>query len=231
MKYKNIVDRINEIKESDITMDTFVELNRIAKKLDYVHEKQMNKNKISDNVQYNTIKTYLNEVVFTKLKDQLGFSDDVINNIMYYINYGDRLDNIYVFDENIVARVKNYGEEESVNTYFIPNKGLMDITSKAFAKVSNNLEFDHSLVNSLNNIFGPMLELNKIVNLDYKTITYSTPRINIYLDSSITKMLDKYDDKFFYYNVNLIDNHLTLLHRDYDIYMVREMLEEKSKTK
>ncbi len=228
MGYRSILNDIKDVYNSEFTMETFARLGDIAKRMSKEYEKAKKKNKNDARIHYNVVNATLNEVVFYKLKATFHFRDEVINRMMYFVNFGERLEDVMVFDGNIIVKIKNI---DTSSLYLSPDESLIEITSRDFEKVSNKLDFNKSLINSINNHIGPVVENDSLLRIDDKKIQYQIPRLSIYVNGSITKLLVRHGDDFFYYDANLIDNHLTLTNRECPIYILSEMLDENSKIK
>ena len=227
MGYKSIISEIKDFYANDLTMESFKELKEIGDKINVIYQKALSKKKIDAKVNYNAMLAYLNEVVFYKLKETLHFEDEVINNIIRLINYGDKIVDIYVFDGNVVGILNNNDKEES---YLIPNDTFIEITKIDFAKLSSNKNFKKSLINSLNTVLGTLFNGEEVLKLN-ENVDYEINYLNIYINPTINKILVKYEDNIMYYDIKIIDNELVLANNEYKVNYLSSILESNSKRK
>ena len=90
MKYQDILEGLKKIYREDFTMDAFRELGLLNKKINEISIKQdMNNSKNEEN--YYEVKKCLEDILYLKLKDRLGFEDEIINKIIDNIGYAENI--------------------------------------------------------------------------------------------------------------------------------------------
>ena len=234
MGYKKIYSEISKIYESDFTMDSLKELHDIASEVCIIRDKAMKKHKNDSIIRCNAIMLYLNEIAFTKLKEKLHFDDDMINRIIPCINYIEDVEDIYVFDGNIV--IKMIENSNNVSIKFIPTSDFMDITSIAFDN-SDNIEFKKNLVDSLNSDLDFVLNSHMSLRINENKIEYNNSNTNIYVNNNLqyiidsndnnhkaTRIIIKYNDKFLYYDMKINNNKFIMSRNEYKVYSLSDML-------
>lgn len=161
------------------------------------------------------------------LARKLGYSDMVIKTILHQAYTKDGIQNIYVFDDNVVIETTDHKQT------IYPRLGLVDITSDSFyvgdAKIVETL-----IVKTINLQIGELLEFkdNKINYLDDDTVIYCNCSFNELKEFIAKQEIDKIkflvkaDDFISYYSLEKKDGFIKLNKCEYAPDSLAEKLGE-----
>ena len=249
MEYSDIIVEIKDLNSNDFNMDSFRNLGIICKRINNIYDDELKEKRIDATVRYATVKEYFNAIVFDLLKEKLEFEDEVINKIIYYINFAHRILDIYVLDGNVIIKAtSDINEDNKTISYFVSDS-FIDITSKNFVKGMdlkvykdfftsaldkalkvelNDKIFSDKLISNNGNINYNIDNLNIYSNKSLKEIM----RINIDVTKEVAKLFIKHNnDELYYYDMKIHYGYFELAHNDYKIKIVSEILDKKNKIK
>ena len=222
-------------------METFKEIVNINKRINEIAIKEDMTNTIK-NYNYHAIKSYLEDVTFEKLKSKLDYEDEVIKKLSEYACYMENIDEVYVLDGFIASCVHdNHG-----NSHFILEDNFLDITSSGFNNIRNNMVFKKLISDSINNYLKYYLALDSLLHFKKNgKFIYSNNNINIYLNSSLSdmnrinnensneviKIIVKYNDEIYYFDMKIRDGYLVIYQNQYEINKISDKLNGNVKKK
>ena len=251
MEYDQIIMNFSKIINDNFNMQILRELRNIytALKRAYRYEKlKVNSNKNLCAIIYEKYLTYINDSVMLKLKEISDFNDKILNKIIYYISSVDKIDDIYILGQDVIAKYNIndfYQNYSSVPQYVSLESNYMDISSKAFAKESSNF-YIRLVAMSINNVVKPLInnyESDEILIANGDSISYRVPDLKIYCNhdltdilsdesgEKITKVLVTYRDKMFNLDMKLRYDYVILCYKDCEIKSLSEILNTKEKQK
>lgn len=252
MNYKVVIKNFKDIINSEFTIDDLNDLKGVYLGLDVVYnttisniynnyskeEKEIKVDEATREFKDNL--DYVDEEVYTKLKDKLGFENEVIDTIMSLLKRNQNIEDIYVIDgvvilkESIKKKTKLVMQEENE---------FIEITSNNFASDYNDSVISLLIV-SLNDLLKKYIFPNEefdLLKIDNKKIMYAIPDLNIYVNRSIddivitengtkvTKLIVTYNDQIFYFDMKINNCHITLSQNEFKVNVISDMLTPKGK--
>ena len=162
------------------------------------------------------------------LERKLGYSDMVIKTILHQVYTTDKIQNIYVFDDNVVIETTDHKQK------ICPKLGLIDITNISFYASGDDERVETLIVKTIDLQIGELLEFKdgKIKYLDDDTIVYcscSFDELKKYISSndlSQIKLLVKAADFISYYSLEKKDGFIKLNRCKYEPDNLSEKLGE-----
>ena len=248
MEYTDIIKRIETLENNDFTMESFKEVGDLYQKINSIYASLLLDKKIDAKTNYVNTIVKLNNIVFNKLKEKLGFEDEVINEIVSLAPFFSFLLDIYVLDGNVIVKIKSYDNKKELS--YLITKGFYDVASRDFTRELNYSFYKEFFTDAMNNamipIFKEKMEKGKLLNINDGHIGYNLDNLNIYTDKSLkeimktnsdvtkerAKVLIKYNhDEIYYYDLKIHYAYFELLHNDYKVNKISDMLKEKMKVK
>ena len=247
MGFEIIIDGIRRLEREDFTFDSIKFAGVIEHKLNNIVVTELLSHKYYAKENYQILHNHLRDVLYTKMKDALDFDDEVIEKMVDLIKYSNRLEDIYVFDGNVIAKVLSTdGFEVKDVTHLYPTAGFRELTTLAFNDSFKELAVRDLIVAHLNNAIKPMIESN-VYNVDPIAsdgleIGYTFQGIEVYLNRGlkeidriynknkrdVTKVLIKVDEENYYsYDLKCRDGYMILAQNDFTLKKVSEMLDSK----
>ena len=241
MEYGEIIKEIGNINGEEFTMDSFQKIGNICKEINRVYRDSMVNSRLDAEDHYIQVKEYLNDIVFDKLKEKLGFENEIIRKIVEILNFADRIKDIYVLDGNVIVELMT---NESSVTFLLHGNGLMDINSYQFSSQNDEYEYKKSLVSLLNDAIPKLLKndsLNESLKLEDNLISYNISDLNVYANHSLsdmfmdnsgnTKTLVRYGNELGYFDIRRHNGYLVLANNDYRVNKLSTMLKNETKVK
>lgn len=161
------------------------------------------------------------------LERKLEYSDMVIKTILHQVYTTDEIQNIYVFDDNVVIETSDHKQR------ICPKLGLIDITNISFYASGDDAKVETLIVKTINLRIGELLEFKdgKIKYLDDDTIVYcscSFDELKKHISSddlSQIKLLVKAADFISYYSLEKSDGIIKLNRCKYEPEDLRKKLD------
>lgn len=247
MEYKDAIKMISDIDLEDLTIDSFKKIGDIYQIINTTYGSSLLNKKMDAKTNYLNVSTFFNAVVYEKLKEKLGFDDEVINEILSLGPFFSNVLDIYVIDGNVIVKLKDRDNKE---VSYLITKGYYDVSSKDF---TNELDyniykgfFTDSMNNAMASIFKEKWEKGKILNVHEGKIGYNLDNLNIYVNKplkevmrintdvtkEVAKVLVKHDnDEIYYYDLKIHYAYLELARNDFKVNKISEMLKKKGKVK
>ena len=247
MKYKEIFNELDEIINSDFNMSDFRKLNKIWQNINYIYGGELLDQRLDAKSHYDIVKNKVNEVLYAKLKEKLDFEDEVINQLLAFTMFTEKVEDLYVLDGIVIAKMKAYVHGEPKDILFFPgNNEFNNIATEKFNNLDNN-EFKTFLAQSLSNLIKPLIkdrvDVDEALVMNNDTFTYNVSDLNVYINSLLSnilsdntgskvhKILVTYEDLIFYFDMKLRDNYIIISQNDFKIHSISEMLNQKNKVK
>ena len=247
MEYQSIVNEISRMYNEEFNMDSFKTCGSLNKRINMIAINDDFRD-VKKEYDYYAIKNYLEDMVFHKLKEKLGYEDEIIKKIISYLSFAEVIDEIFVIDGNVLVKVlSKTTSDPEYKVYFIPEKGFYDITSVNFSNTENYGMIKELVVNSINNIFKSNIDINKALDLNNNgSIKYRELGLNIFinkplselgkindeLNNDVIKVIVKYKfDKIYTFDMKLRDGYLVIYQNEYNVNKVSEALNTSSKKK
>ena len=240
MNYNEIIEAIKVIKHDNFTMDSFKKVGLINRRNNQLLRANVGHNKEKAEETYLMIKNMLEEVVYQKLQDKLGFESETINKLVNIIKYSENIEEVYVFDGYIATRISSMNENKDyASSFFIIEEGFFDITSNDFNDTNKYNIVKKLIVESINNVFN---SCEKLLYLkDNGEIKYNISNLNIYINCSLNylgiinnksnnetiKVIVKHGkDEIYYFDIKLRDGYL-VIYQNESLNKVSELLDDK----
>ena len=247
MGYQDIINEIRGLYYDEFNMDSYRKLGSINKKINQVAINQ-NVNDTGNVHNYNVTKNYLEEVAFSKLKEKLGYEDEVIKKIVSYISYSEAISEIYVVDGIVLVKaLSKTNDNKEYKSFIILQNGFYDIASINFNNTANFGILKKLLVDSINHIFKTNIYDTKALEINNNgDIRYKESDLNIFINCSLNKLgminekmnneiikvIIKYqNDQIFSFDMKLRDGYLVIYQNEYNVNKVSETLNNESKIK
>lgn len=247
MEYKDIIREIKEMYDNDFNMDSFRCAGRINKKINKIAINQ-NMKDVRKEYNYHAIKNYLEEMVFNKLKEKLGYEDEVIKKIIKYLSYAEAIHEIYVIDGIVAVKaLSKTNNSPEIKSFFIPEDGFCDITSANFNNISGYGVLKELIVGSINKVISNNLGIiEPLILKENGEINYSKYNINIFLNSNLShlgkineninndiiKILVKRGiNEIYYFDMKLRDGYLVIYQNEFPVNKVSSILNDNVKVK
>lgn len=249
MDYVDIIKKMNEIEQEDFTMERLKEVGTIVQNIYYIYGRELMNKKTDAKVRMMNVIDQLNCVVFNKLKDKLGFENEVINKILGIINFFNQVIDIYILDGNIIVKLKVHDSEDVVS--YVKADGFYDISSKEF---TDGLDYEfykcfflETMNNALSLEFKEKFEKGNLLNINKNLeIGYNLDNLEIYINKSlrelmqlntdvskeVAKVIIKHkNDELYYFDLKVHYAYFELAHNDYKVNILSDMLKKKDKVK
>lgn len=247
MGYEKTINDINRLENDEFTFDSLKFAGIIKHELWNILINEIKNGKVYAQHNYDILNNRLHDVIYDKLKEKLDFEDEVIETIIDLINFSQRLEDIYVLDGNVIAKVlSTTGFEPKEVTYLYPITGFNELTNVSFNDVIKETIVRDLIVNGLNNSIKPLMKNNEEnldpVILDNLEIRYGLRGINIYLDmplheinklyqegkNGVIKVLVKLGMEDFYsFDMKIRDGFVIFSQNDFEVQKVNEILNRK----
>ena len=246
MDYKKIIDEIEEMCGNNFTTDSFQTARTINRQMNKSFNSFSTINKERELNNFLKVKSYLEDVVFYKLKEKLGYDDEVIRKLVSYLNFSGNIEEVYVIDGYTAVKIGNDGEININSSNFIPEGNFSDISSLDYNDSDGNLVIKKLVVNGINNFFRERFNNEDVLVLKNSGyISNNIPGLYIFINSSLShlneinekhiaevaKMLVKYGDDIYYFDVKIRDNYLIFHYNDFEINKIFELLNTQNKIK
>ena len=248
MEYDSIIKRINTLENNDFTMDSFKEVGDLYQTINNIYGHSLLNKKIDAKTNYVNLIVRLNSIVSSKLKEKLGFEDEIINQIMSMYPFFSYILDIYVLDGNVIVRLKSHDNSKEIS--HLISKGFYDVSSKDFTRELNYSFYKEFFTDAMNNAMVPLfkekMEKGKLLNINNKQIDYNLNNLNIYINKSlkeimkintdvnkeVAKVLIKHNhDELYYFDLKIHYAYFELAHNDYKVNKLSEILDGKVKVK
>ena len=246
MEYSEIIKEINQMYDEDFNMDSFRYLGILDKRIKEIAYKE-DLSDVEKEYNYHAVNSYLEEFAFAKLKDKLGYEDEVIYKIMKYISYADAIEEIFVIDGYVMVKAVTNVNINERKSFFIPEDGFYDISSANFNDSNNSLILKELIITGINNILNDNLDIKKplIINGNGDAI-YNKKNINIFINrkmsdlakinamdnNEIIKVLVRSSfDKIDYFDMKLHNGYLVTYQNEYPVNKVSSALRSVRKVK
>lgn len=247
MGFDIVINGIKRLEREDFSLDSIKFAGVIEHELNNTVVNQLLNRKYYAKENYQILHNHLKDVLYRKMKEKLDFEDEVIEKMMDLTKYSNRLEDIYVLDGNVIAKVLSTdGLTLKEVTYLYPTSGFRELTTLTFNDSFNKLIVRDLLVTHLNNVIKPMIRSNMEnidpIASDGLEIGYTFPNIEVYLDRGlkeidriynesknyITKVLIKVNEENYYsYDLKCRDGYMILAQNDFTLKKVSEILEAK----
>lgn len=252
MDYKVVIKNFKDIINSEFTIDDLNDLKGVYLGLNVVYNKKISD--IYDNYskddkdikldeetkEFKNNLDYVDDEVYIKLKDKLGFENEVIDTIISLLKRNQNIEDIYVIDGVVILK-------ESINKQ---TKLVMQEENKFIEITSDKFESNYNdsvislLIVSLNDQLKKYIfkdEEFDLLKIDNKKIMYAIPNLNIYVNRSIddivitengtkvTKLIVTYNDQIYYYDMKINNCLITLSENEFKVNVISDMLNPKGK--
>ncbi len=241
--YTDITKKIDRIENSTLTIDNLKELARINGEINDIYIAEKNSGRIDAKIRFNTMKGKLYELAFIKLKEKLDFDNEIIDVILYFLSYVERINEIYVLDGNVIIKMISNNDSEKKISYFVSTNGFMDVESKKFTNDFNDISYKEYYVKALNNAIMPYLnkEILKIQNNEIVCL----PNVKLYSDYSLrdvmltktyvlnetVKIILDDNEQLYSFDMKVGYGNFYLIPNSYPISKILELLDNKDKIK
>lgn len=249
MNYGEIYDELKRIEESEFNYQEFNNLSNIFSALHFMYGKEyMNKEKDAKS-RYDAAIRKATNVAAKKLKEILPVSDKTISNIIFLMNFTDTIEEAYIIDDCINAKILSRMAEPINNyerTHLIIDKKYMNIEFDDFYDKDDCL-FKKFLCHSLNNALSSSLYIpgvKEFLLIKDGIIKSNVVGLTVYIDhtiskilsddtgSLITKLLVNYENKMYSFVMKIHDEYVVLGDNPEKPIILSEVLgKEKEKNK
>lgn len=196
MEYSEIIGIINKMYDEDFNMDSFRYLGILYKRINEIASKQDLSN-VEKEYNYHAVSSYLEEFAFTKLKEKLGYEDEVINKIIKYINYAEVIEEIYVVDGFVIVKAVTNINNSERKSFFIPENGFYDINTANFNDSNVSQTLKELIIKGINNIINDNIGIDKPLTVNGNgDVVYNKKNINVYINKKLSELA----------KINAIDN-------------------------
>ena len=241
MEYKNILEKLAEINDSNFTMNSLIELAKLWQKASCVYGTEQLEKRIDAKECYDEVSGKIREVAFDKLKNKLGFEDEVINKIVSLMVITDKIEEIYVLDGYVASKLSNNQYTLNQEELVFASK-FVNITSKEFNDSDDKLK--NLVVKSISNAILPLVNVknpNGVVVVNDGTVRYNVTEINIYLNHTLneilsdttgllmTKIFVKYKDTILCFDLKVNGEYIFIGKDEDKVNISSEMLNNKEK--
>ena len=246
MEYSEIINEINQMYDEDFNMDSFRYLGILDKKIKEIASKE-DLHDVEKEYNYHAVNNYLEELAFTKLKEKLGYEDEVIYKIMKYISYADVIEEIFVVDGYVIVKAVTNVNVNEKKTFLIPEDGFYDISSANFNDSNNSLILKELIITGINNILNDNLDIKKPLILNGNgDVIYNKKNVSIFINRKISDLakinaMDNNEiikvlvrsnlDKIDYIDMKLQDGYLVTYQNEYPVNKVSSALRSVRKVK
>lgn len=250
MEYTKIINEIKNLENEEMTIEKFRIAGRIKKEMDRLFIRDVFEKKVDAEYQFDNAREMLETMIFQQLKEKLGFEDEVITKMVYFLDFAERLEDIYVLDGLVMVKVISSAyHKPTLVSYLAPSQGINEITS-AYFNNSFNYPIKNLLVGALNNVLNPLfkdyLNGDDVLLLENGNLIYNLPQLSIYFDKSIkeieqinkeninstVKILVKYGvEELYSYDLKIRNGYAILSENDFQVKKVSEMLDTKKMVK
>lgn len=242
MEYNDILKELENVDDINFTMYDLIKLSNIFLKANCQYSKELFEKREDAKERYDEVYDRVYEVAFDRLKDKLGFEDEVIERIITLVENHDNIKDIYVIDGNVIARLRenaNFPRKE-VNVFML-QRGFIDINSNEF---NNGNDHDNELlVNAFNSLLKTLINDKDKLLLDYHNgvINYNDINLHIYINHNLddimkdsnglasSEILIKYNNMLLSFDMIIRNNCVSFKKNDYQVNVISSMLNENTK--
>ena len=142
MKYDNIIKEIDNLNAVDFTMESFKTIGILSQTINRMYGTSLMENDQDARKEYDIVRGHLHNTIFDILKRKLGYEDEIINNILSFMDFANSIQEIYVINDNVVVNLKTKGiDGEKEILYSLPNDISYEFILNDYEdnKVSNKL--------------------------------------------------------------------------------------------
>lgn len=248
MNYNIVIERLNEIINSKLTMESLMEIRGlyIISKYIYSQELAIANNRNNCTIKYEKHIIDMNQLILNKLKSELMVDEFTINKIFTTIRDGfEYADDIYILNDidNKFIITKNATDKQTLSLSW--SNGFKDITSNDFNVNNEDAYFTKLIAGSLNNSIKTLIqngvEPDDILEINGNKVNYVLPELNIYANrnfndiiindngTKITKILVIYQNQMLYFDMKIYHGYVILSQNDIEITKLSEELRQKTK--
>ena len=241
MDYNTLLNELSAILDGEFNIDTFYEIKKLYVYMMRTYREELEKKKSDYKkclIEFDKYMTIFRNMVWSKIKESLGFSIDVTNRIASFILSSDRIEDIYVINDTVF--VKNDNEENPLLTS--PEYNYSSITSEKFIGDNKKHGMTNLVVYSINNMLKSIIMNEDFVDIENDKIIYKAP-VNIYINRTIadiksdqtgtkvTNVLVTYGDEVLFLEMKNRSGYITIYESLSPLQVVSHMLDEKNNQK
>ena len=212
MGYEKILIVLGFVSDTGISMKALRKLAGLFQEANITYGEELLTNRPDAKKRYDEVVDRIKEVAFDKLKNKLGFEDEVIEKIISLMMLTNKIEDIYVIDGMVLSKLKKTelvkeGSELAklndelmslkTNALYSASNGVFNnIDSDAFNSIENE-NFKSLLVESLNGLVKPFIKsLDSNFKYDDEAVIairdkviYMVDNLNIYLNNTLKGIL------------------------------------------
>lgn len=253
---KKVTETIDEFFESlcnEFDMDKLLDLRRVYSGLihEYLAKEDIGdtsksiaisiankRNLNTENKNINTIAFEILRGIYSRvLKKKLGYSDSVIDVILYNVLTIDNITEIYVYDDKVVFETSSKEKGKSKIVKPTVAKRFIDITSSDFY-INGDKNLLNFIIQSINNSVGGLFSgetgITKLLKIENNRINYDISNLEILINHSFNDLASNPKDDIklqvksgnieYYFKMKVSNDYVTLIQYEPNVDCLSEKL-------
>ena len=239
MENDEILKQIEILENDDFTMESFKTFGNIIQRINQMFNSDIIKDKVVLDY-YLRIKTRIENIVLLRLQSKLPYSDIVIRKIVSCLALGNKLEDIYTIDDNVIIKLIPFEDKKS---YFIFDDSFKDVASNNYNEEDYSVVSKKLIVDSINNLLKGYIkeDILKLKNTGY--ISYKVENVGVYLNAPLSdinsglkngfyrtmKLLINYGDDIYSFDAKLRNGYFFIINDESNINKMSSDLDNKVK--